>query len=205
MLKIQPKNKHMVKALFNIPNLLSLYRIAVIPVLTLFFFIGGPVATWINVTIFFFACISDYLDGVIARSTGQTSIFGKFLDATSDKILIGGVLLLLVAFDRLTGVWIIPALIIFLREILVAGLREFLGLYNVSVPISRLGKWKAAVQMIASGFLIAGDYGAALVPYSLEIGLTVFLAATVMTAVSGWNYVSAGIETIRRLDAEKSA
>ncbi len=192
----------MSRLLYNIPNMLSAYRIAAVPVLMLFFYIGGPVATWINVTIFFFACISDYLDGEIARSTGQTSIFGKFLDATSDKVLIGGVLLLLVAFDRLTGVWIIPALIIFIRELMVAGLREFLGLYNVSVPISRLGKWKAAAQMFAMGFLIAGDHGPALVPYAIEIGQVAFLVATAVTVASGWNYVKAGLETIRKLDSD---
>ena len=176
-----------------------------VPVLTLFFFIGGPVATWTNVVIFLFACISDYLDGEIARSTGQTSVFGKFLDATSDKIMIGSVLLLLVAFERLTGLWIIPALIIFIREILVSGLREFLGQYNVSVPISRMGKYKTLTQMIASGFLMAGDYGSALIPYSFEIGQAAFLLAAFMTAVSGWSYLKAGIVTIRKLDKGKKA
>lgn len=194
----------MSRLLYNIPNLLSAYRIAAVPALALFFYIGGPVATWINVTIFFFACISDYLDGEIARSTGQTSIFGKFLDSTSDKILIGGVLMLLVAFDRLTGVWIIPALIIFIRELTVAGLREFLGQYNVSVPVSRLGKWKAAAQMFAMGFLIAGEYGPALVPHSFAIGLTAFLIATAITVISGWDYIKAGLETIRKLDSDSA-
>lgn len=187
----------------NLPNLLSAYRIVLVPVLLLFFYIGGPVATWINVVLFFFACISDWLDGVIARSTGQTSVFGKFLDATADKILIGGVLMLLVAFGRITGVWIIPALIIFLREILVSGLREFLGLYKVSVPISLMGKWKTAVQMLASGFLMSGDYGDTVVPHAHAIGLVVLLAATVMTVLSGWNYLSAGLKTLRELDAKK--
>ncbi len=194
----------MPKFLYNIPNLLSFYRILVVPVLTLFFYIGGPVATWINVFLFFLACISDYLDGVIARSTGQISVFGKFIDATSDKILIGGVLLLLVAFHLLTGVWIILALIIFVREILVAGLREFLGQYNVSVPVSWMGKWKTAVQMFASGFVMAGDYGPALVPHSYAIGLLAFVVATVMTVLSGWDYMKAGIETLKKLDAEKA-
>lgn len=192
----------MSKTLFNIPNILSAYRIAVIPVLTLLFYIGGAAATWMNVVIFALACISDLLDGIIARHTGQTTIFGKFLDSTSDKILIGGTLMLLVAFGRIDGIWIIPALIIYLREILVAGLREFLGLYNVSVEISMLGKWKAAIQMIACGFLIAGDYGDVLVPHTMAIGLFIFLIATVVTVLSGWQYITAGIDTIRKLDAE---
>jgi CDP-diacylglycerol--glycerol-3-phosphate 3-phosphatidyltransferase len=192
------------KLMKNLPNLLSAYRIVLVPVLMLFFFIGGPVATWINVVLFAFACISDYLDGEIARSTGQSSIFGKFLDATADKILIGGVLMLLVAFDRITGFWIVPALIIFLREILVSGLREFLGQYNISVPISFMGKWKTAVQMAASGFLMAGEYGDALIPHALDIGLVILLAATVMTVMSGWNYLKAGLITLRELDNKKT-
>lgn len=199
------------KAFYNIPNLLSMYRILVVPVLTFFFYVEkavpefGAAATWINCFLFFWACISDFADGVIARHTGQTSIFGKFIDSTSDKILVGGVMMLLVAFDRLTGIWIILALTIFIREILVAGLREFLGLYNISVPISWIGKWKAAVQMLASGFLMAGSYGPSLVPHSYGIGLFALVAATVMTVWSGWDYMKAGLETIRKLDAEGEA
>lgn len=190
----------MSKLMYNTPNLLSAFRIAAIPLLTVFFYIGGPVATWINVVIFFLACVSDYLDGEIARSTGQTTVFGKFLDSSADKILIGGALMLLVAFDRLTGIWIVPALIIFIRELVVAGLREFLGLYNISVPISRLGKWKAAAQMFAMGFLMAGPYGASLIPHSFEIGQGAFVLATIITVVSGWDYLKAGLETIHKLD-----
>lgn len=195
----------MPKILFNIPNLLSLYRIICLPLLTLFFFIGGAMATWINVFLFFWACVSDYLDGVIARKTGQISIFGKFIDHTSDKILIGGVLLLLVAFGRITGIWIVFALIIFVREILVSGLREFLGQYNVAVPVSWMGKLKTAVQMFASGFIMAGDYGQALIPHAYGIGLLAFFLATVMTVVSGWDYLRAGLDTLKKLETEKTA
>ncbi len=194
----------MPKFVFNIPNLLSFYRIIVVPLLTLFFFIGGPVATWIAVFLFFWACVSDYLDGAIARRTGQSSIFGKFIDHTSDKILIGSVLMLLVAFGQLNGVWILCALIIFIREILVSGLREFLGQYNVAVPVKWMGKWKTAVQMFASGFVMAGNYGPKLVPHSYAIGKGAFLIATLMTVISGWDYLNAGIKTLRRLETEKA-
>jgi cardiolipin synthase len=191
--------------MYSTPNLLSAYRIAVVPVLTLFFFVGGELATWINVVMFLFACISDYLDGEIARSTGQTTIFGKFLDSTSDKIMIGGTLMLLVSFGRIEGYWIIPALIIFLREILVSGLREFLGLYSISVPVTRMGKFKTLSQMLACGFLIAGpEYGPHFIPHSYEIGLAGLLLATFMTAASGWDYMRAGLTTIRKLDEGKN-
>jgi cardiolipin synthase len=195
----------MPKFLYNLTNLLSFYRIAVVPVLAVLFLFDSAVTTWINVFLFFWACVSDYADGVIARKTGQISVFGKFLDHTADKILIGGVLLLLVASHRLEGIWVFLALIIFSREILIAGLREFLGQYKVDVPISWMGKWKTAVQMFASGFIMAGDYGPALVPYSYAIGKFAFLIATVMTVLSGWAYLKAGLETLRRLDAEKAS
>ncbi len=194
-----------VKLMYNVPNLLSAYRIVILPVLTLFFFIGGELATWINVVLFFFACLSDFFDGHIARSTGQTSVFGKFLDATSDKIMIGGTLMLLVSFDRITGYWIICALAIYLREILVSGLREFLGKYNIDVPISQMGKYKTLTQMFACGFLMAGDYGPHFIPHSYEIGLLGLLVATYMTIMSGWAYMKAGVVTIRTLDTEQKA
>ncbi len=186
----------------NIPNLLSAYRIVAVPVLLAFFFVGTEQAIWTNTIIFFIACWTDYFDGVIARRNNYSSVFGKFLDATSDKILIGSVLLMLIAFERLTGYWIIPALLIFVRELLVSGLREFLGQYKISVPISWAGKCKTAVQMLASGFLIAGDYGYKIVPYSMEIGLGIFVVATILTLVSGFAYLKIGLKTINIIDAE---
>jgi cardiolipin synthase len=200
----------MPKILYNVPNMLSFYRIVCVPVLAGFFFIEkmvpgfGGIATFINCFLFFWACISDLADGMIARYTGQTSTFGKFIDHASDKILIGGVLMLLVAFDRLTDFWIIPALIIFLREILVAGLREFLGQYNVAVPVSWMGKSKTAVQMFAMGFLMAGNYGPSVVPHSLLTGYITFLIATAMTVISGWDYLKAGLQTLKKLEEEKT-
>jgi len=198
--------RDMPKFLFNVPNMLSLYRIAVLPILTVFFFIGGEWATWVNIFFFFWACVSDYLDGVIARYTNQSSIFGKFIDHTSDKIMIGGVLFLLVAFGLIHGIWIACALIIFTREILISGLREFLGQYKVDVPISWMGKWKTAVQMFASGFLMAGPvYGPEFIPGAYYIGEFAFLIATIMTVLSGWAYMKAGLDTLQRLEAEKAS
>jgi cardiolipin synthase (CMP-forming) len=187
----------------NTPNLLSIFRIAVIPAMALLFYIPGAVAAWFNLFLFVLAGLSDFLDGLIARRTGQTSILGKFLDSTSDKMIVGAVLLLLVGFGRLDGIWIIPALVVFLREILIAGMREFLALYNIIVPISRLGKWKLTLQMFSLGWLVVGDYGDLLVPHTMAIGKFLFLLAAVITVVSGWDYMKTGLETIRRLDAEK--
>jgi len=186
----------------QVPNMLSAYRIAIIPVLMFFFYMGTETAIWINCALFFVACWSDYFDGKIARKTGYTSAFGKFLDTTSDKVMIGSVLLLLIAFDLITGYWVIPALILFAREIIITNLRGVMGVYNVVVESTWTGKYKAFAQMVASGFLMAGEYGPKLVPYSVEIGKAALIIATVLSIVSAWDYVKAGLTVIKKADKE---
>lgn len=187
---------------YNIPNLLCMFRIAIIPVMIWLFYVDSAVAAWVNVALFVIAGITDFLDGYLARMWNQTTILGKFLDSSTDKMLVGVALFLLVAFGRLDGIWIIPAALIYLREILVAGVREFMGLYNIVVHISKMGKWKLTVQMVSIGFLIAGPYGNMLIPYCFEIGKGLFLLATVLTVVSGWSYVREAWRNIARLDRE---
>lgn len=188
---------------YNIPNLLCYYRIVIIPVMLGLFYFDNAVTAWINVVLFTLAGLSDFLDGRIARATGQTTLLGKFLDSSTDKMLIGAMLMMLVAFDRLDGVWIIPAMIIFLREILIAGVREFMALYNVIVPISKMGKWKMTIQMLFIGFLIAGEYGQMLIPYAYEIGKAGFLIATVITVTSGYDYMRQAWKTIQEIDGKE--
>ncbi|MDP2206013.1 MAG: CDP-diacylglycerol--glycerol-3-phosphate 3-phosphatidyltransferase [Alphaproteobacteria bacterium] len=188
---------------FNVPNLLCYYRIIIIPVMVGLFYFDNAVTAWINVLLFALAGLSDFLDGKIARATGQTTLLGKFLDSSTDKMLIGALLMMLVAFDRLDGVWIIPAMIIFLREILIAGVREFMALYNVIVPISKMGKWKMTIQMFFIGFLIAGEHGEMLIPYAYEIGKAGFLLATVITVTSGYEYMRQAWKTIQEIDGKE--
>lgn len=184
----------MFRSFYTLPNLLSLFRIAVLPLLALCFYVGGEIAPWIATWLFVAACVTDFFDGLTARILGQTSALGKFLDHAADKVLVGGVILLLVAFDRLTGVWILAALIIFAREILISGLREFMAGRDAGVAVSWLGKWKAAVQMTAIAFLIPGDLAEATVPHAGVIGHTLFLAAAVMTVISGWDYLRGALK-----------
>jgi len=189
--------------LLSVPNLLCYYRLALIPVMSYLFYVDTAWAAWLNIFLWTLAGLTDFLDGRIARATGQTSIFGKFLDSSTDKLLVGTALMLLIAFDRLEGVWIIPAVIIYLREILISGVREFMALYNVVVPISLLGKWKLTIQMLFMGFLIGGEYGELYVPYAYDIGKYGFLLATAITVISGWDYVAGAWKTIRKIDEEQ--
>ena len=190
--------------LTSIPNLLTIFRIAVLPILVILFFIPGAFATWAAVILFSLAGVTDFFDGYLARSMNQTSAFGKFLDPIADKLIVVISLFLVVAFDRLEGIWIIPALVIIVREILIAGLREFLGPYNVSVPVSKLAKWKTTVQLLFIGFVMAGEYGPTLVPYAIEIGQWGLLVASILTVITGYDYLKVGYKTIQDLDNKKA-
>ena len=139
-------------------NLVTVARILIAPFMFLLI-PDHPGGRWVAFLLWFFLCSSDGIDGYLARRTKQISRFGRFLDPIADKLLVAAVLLLLVGFGRLTLWAYMPALIILLREIMVSGLREYLAELRVSVPVSRLAKWKTTWQLVAVGFLIAGDAG----------------------------------------------
>ncbi|MCB8879154.1 CDP-diacylglycerol--glycerol-3-phosphate 3-phosphatidyltransferase [Acidisoma cellulosilytica] len=183
--------------LTDLPNVLTLSRIAAIPVLIVLASLRLPAADLAACLVFAFAGITDYLDGKLARSRQQFSDLGRMLDPIADKLLVGAVLLMLAGDGRL-GPWgLYPAIIIMCREILVSGLREFLAEIRVGLPVTRLAKWKTTFQIGALGFLIAGN-GTALL---LHIGwLPVWLIGTVLlwiaatlTIITGWDYLTAGI------------
>lgn len=176
----------------SLPNLLTLSRIVVIPVLVVLFYIDGAPARWLACALFTVACITDYFDGYLARIWRQDSDFGRFLDPIADKLLVASTLFMLVAMDHLGGLSILPALVILCREILVSGLREFLASVKRRVPGSRLAKWKTTIQMVAIGFLVVGEAGPPFLPTLLigEVGLWV---AAGLTLVTGYDYLLAGL------------
>jgi cardiolipin synthase len=186
--------------LYSIPNLLCLYRVAVIPVLVVLFFIDNAVAAWLNVILIALAGLSDFLDGYFARKLKQTTLLGKFLDSSSDKLVVIAIFVMLLGTGKLTGFWVIPAMLIILREVLISGVREFMVMYNFIVPISLMGKWKLTIQMLACGFLAAGPYGEALVPHAVGIGYALYLAATAITLLSGWDYLKTAWTEIKKMD-----
>ena len=180
----------------QLPNILTVSRIALLPVLIGLFFIDGRAAAWTALWIYVFCAVTDFLDGYLARKFGSTSNFGTFLDPISDKIMVASLLIALATFDRLDGYWMVPAIIIMMREFLISGLREFLGPQNIKVPVSKLAKWKTTFQMVALGFLVIGDYGNPVVPQSLLIGQVLLSVAAVITIITGWNYLKAGYKHI---------
>lgn len=181
--------------LTSLPNLLTLSRIGVIPVLLALFYVEAAWVRWVACALFTAACLTDYFDGYFARSRKQVSPLGRFLDPVADKLLVAAVLLMLAAFDRMSVLALLPAVVILCREIIVSGLREFLAELRVGMPASRLAKWKTGIQMTAIGVLIVGDAGPEALPIKLigEVGL--WLAA-ILTLVTGYDYLRAGLAHI---------
>jgi cardiolipin synthase len=181
----------------DLPNLLTLSRIAAIPVLVLLVALRDPWGDFAACVVFSAAAITDYFDGKLARERQQTSAFGRMLDPIADKLLVGAALMLLAGMDRLTVLGLLPAIVILLREILVSGLREYLAGLAVGLPVTRLAKWKTGFQMGALGTLLAGDTAAGVLhlsflPVSL-IGEVMLWTAAGLTLVTGWDYLQAGL------------
>ncbi len=184
----------------DLPNLLTLSRIAAIPLLVVFAAIREPWADLAACIIFSVAAITDYFDGKLARSRKQISDFGRMLDPIADKLLVGAALMLLAGMGRLTDFGLFPAIVIMLREILVSGLREYLAGLSLGLPVTKLAKWKTGFQMGALGTLLAGDSAAPLVglgwlPVSL-IGELMLWTAAVLTLLTGWDYLQAGLRHV---------
>jgi cardiolipin synthase len=161
--------------LTSLPNLLTLSRIIVIPIIIGLFFVREHWAAWT-------ACVLFAI---------QVSLVGKFLDPIADKLLVAAVLFMLVAVDKLNGISVLPAVVILLREVLVSGLREFLAGIRVGMPVSKLAKWKTAIQMVALGILIVGNDGPPWLPVE-AIGVVGLWAAGLLTLITGWDYMQAG-------------
>jgi cardiolipin synthase (CMP-forming) len=183
--------------LTDLPNMLTLSRIAAVPLLVLLVAWHRPAADLAACALFSVAAITDYFDGHIARTRRQTSNLGRMLDPIADKLLVGAALMLLAGSGRLAPWAIYPAIVILLREILVSGLREYLAGLRVGLPVTQLAKWKTGVQMGALGTLLAGDASARLVgipwlPVQL-IGEAQLWVAAALTLWTGWDYLMAGL------------
>jgi cardiolipin synthase len=178
--------------LTTLPNLLTLSRIAAIPLVIVTFYLPAPYGPWIGCGLFTLAGFTDWLDGRLARLWKQQSEIGRFLDPIADKLLVATILFMLAALQRVSEPTIFPALVILGREIMVSGLREHLAALKVRVPSSRLAKWKTGLQMGAIGVLLVGDAGPRFLPVTF-IGELMLWGAAVLTLVTGYDYLRAGL------------
>src|SRR5437868_15493039 len=189
-----------------VPNLLTYGRIAAVPAVVGCLYWQdipqhGEWLRWLALAIFISAGVTDILDGYFARKWGELTTFGRMLDPIADKLLVASCLFML-AFDgtiRAVHVW--AAIVILCREILVSGLREYLAELRVSVPVTRLAKWKTTLQLVAVGFLIAGEAGDAVVPVVTKVGIALLWLSALLTLYPGWDYLQAGLHHLTKEDA----
>jgi CDP-diacylglycerol--glycerol-3-phosphate 3-phosphatidyltransferase len=182
---------------WTLPNILTYGRVIAVPVVVvLLFWPDNAWMRWTALGIFILAGVTDFFDGYLARAWSQQSSLGRMLDPIADKLLVAAVLLMLVADHTITSFSIWAAIVILCREILVSGLREYLAELKVSVPVSKVAKWKTTLQLVALGFLIAGRAADLIVPGVTEAGLILLWVAALLTLYTGWDYLKAGIKHV---------
>jgi cardiolipin synthase len=179
----------------NVPNILTYGRIAAAPLVGATYYVPGNWGPWIAFSIFVIASITDYFDGYLARIWQQQSALGRMLDPIADKLLVS-VSILVLAEDGMFDGWSWwAAVIILMREVFVSGLREFLAELRVSVPVTRLAKWKTTMQLVAiAALLIAPAIQGAKHGVIINIGLGFFWAAAIVTLYTGFDYFRAGLK-----------
>ena len=189
-----------------LPNILTYARIAAVPAVVACMYWqtllgGGLWLRWVALAIFIAAGITDFLDGYFARIWGQQSTFGQMLDPIADKLLVASCLLMLAVDGTIKGVTVLAAIVILCREILVSGLREYLAELRVSVPVTQLAKWKTGLQLVAVGFLLAGQAGDKVLSRWIahdtiavtQIGIVLLWLSALLTLYTGYDYFRAGL------------
>lgn len=169
----------------QIPNLLTLARMAAVPLLVAAWFAPAPWGLWLPFMIVKLACSTDFLDGYLARRWNVTSDLGRLLDPNADKLLMAASLMLL-AMTNPPLASPIAVILILSRELFVSGMREFMAQKNIVIHVSSLAKWKTATQMIAVLVLLFAHASAQ--PLAALIGSGLLWIAAVLTLITGWGY-----------------
>ncbi|MCK0196692.1 CDP-diacylglycerol--glycerol-3-phosphate 3-phosphatidyltransferase [Ancylobacter sp. 6x-1] len=180
-----------------LPNLLTYGRCIAVPLLAACLFWadildGGIWLRWLALGVYIAAAITDFFDGYLARAWHQQSAIGRMLDPIADKLLVSTSLLMMASDGTIRGWSLWAGIVILCREILVSGLREFLAELRVSVPVTRLAKWKTATQLIAVGVLLAGPAADLILPGTTLTGIVLLWVAALLTLYTGWDYFRAG-------------
>lgn len=187
--------------MYNIPNLLTISRIVVIPVIFLMIYINSTMWQLFAAVLFIIASITDYFDGYLARQRNETSAFGRLLDPIADKLLVASALVVILAKHMVVyEVSFVPVIVILCRELLVSGLREFLREVNVGMPVTRLAKWKTGFQMTAlSMMLLKGFF------YWGGIGEVLLWIAGVLTFITGYQYFQKSLDYVKDIENKKTS
>jgi CDP-diacylglycerol---glycerol-3-phosphate 3-phosphatidyltransferase len=170
----------------NLPNLLTLVRILMIPVFVILFITPTPDRSLIAAVIFTVAAVTDLLDGYIARRTGQVTKLGKLLDPIADKLLVLSALILLVNIDRVSA---LVAILVIAREVAVTGIRAIAAGEGLIIAVETTGKYKMALQVVAIVLLILEGTGLAELGNMHLAGTVTLYLSLVLGYVSGGQYV----------------
>jgi len=180
-----PRAMDLPAPLRQLPNQLTVARIAAVPVVCLFIGIGVGWLRWLALVIYVVAALTDWLDGYLARRMSLQSDLGKMLDPIADKLLVGALIVTLAWTRDFSGLDLVPAIAILFREIFISGLREFMGKRDISVPVTFLAKWKTTVQLVALFFVILAGLWVGVWPIA---ELLLWLAG-ILTVWTGWQYL----------------
>ena len=189
--------------IMNLPNILTMMRIATIPLLAVLLMSPSRSAGFWAAAVFAIASITDWLDGYLARRMGIVTVFGKFLDPIADKLIVMAVLIMILPFDRVPA-WMV--LVILGREIIITGLRGIASTEGIVIQASDLGKFKTIFQLVALiGLTLHYNYNWFFgIPHPLltvdmhNVGMFFLWIATILTIWSGVDYLIRFIKVIVR-------
>ena len=183
-----------------LPNWMTIMRIAITPLIAVLIWIDEPPYGYqLALALYTIASVTDYIDGYMARRLKVESPLGEMLDPIADKLLVAAVLLALANVTNSGWLFLVPALIILIREFMISGLREFLAKQNLSAPVTRLAKWKTTAQILALGFLM-GAPGFPGFPFAHEIGITLLWLAAILTVQTGSVYLISAVKHVTNSD-----
>ena len=194
----------------NLPNKLTIIRLLLIPVFVALFFVEFTGHVFVALGVFVLACLTDFLDGYIARKYNLVTDLGKFLDPIADKVLVMAALVLLCITGReLTMLYAIGTIIILAREFIVTGFRTIAAGKNIVLAADNLGKIKTNFQMFAIIFLLPvntlyalGDKAVIIALTVMVVGLVCFIMSLVFTILSATNYITKNVAVLKEDKAE---
>jgi cardiolipin synthase len=178
----------------TIPNILTLTRVALIPMVILMLFVDDPTMRWWAYGLFVILGVTDYFDGYLARVLDQTSALGALMDPIADKVLVAALIVALVASGDIAGWDVAGAILILCREFLVSGLREFLAQRNLPLPVTKLAKWKTTAQLVGLALLILVPLAE---PGQLVAISAIWWVATALTLITGFDYVRSAARQLK--------
>tara|TARA_B100000678_G_scaffold156058_1_gene130333 strand:+ start:167 stop:751 length:585 start_codon:yes stop_codon:yes gene_type:complete len=182
----------------KIPNYLTIGRIIIVPIFVISFYLPGFYGDVIPFSLFIVASFTDFLDGLLARMFKEESKLGELLDPIADKIIVAAALILLVMNGTIKNYEVIAAIIILTREILISGLREFLAIGRIKLPVSILAKYKTFLQMFSISILLTGETGNKIINFqdynAQTIGIILLWLSAFLTLYTGYEYLRKGID-----------